>query len=341
MKPNQLHQDVKDILQSFSYLSKTKYSLGGNIRDIESINIIDPSKVLQAHLTGMDAAEQKFISILTTDIYNNFYCLDNTSFNLPDAYKIDDFIMELSKANSGAGTWEDGWVLVGEDDKQDKLIVQKRKINFWVPKENFIPLQGSSGMVKIEKETRFLNTHFYYAFGNTNKSEVKNYLNQQLRFYWNLTPQGAIEYLKLITEQLNKNEINFTTKVIADHNNYNRTDAGVLYIDYSQFNEAMPVIRYVHEKIKKLLKQGVPMFVKKIDQGLGFAEDPKNGLSFGISRSKIIAETLYDCFNKENVNESMIELELFKSFHKLGISASQPYTSTVKLNEYEYLFNKN
>jgi hypothetical protein len=341
MKSNQLHQDVKNILQSFRYLSKTKYSLGGNIRDIESINIIDPSKVLQAHVTGIDADEKKFISILTTDIYNNFYCLDNTPFDLSAACKIDDFIMELSQANSGAGTWEDGWLLVGEDDKQDKLIVQKRKINFWVSKENFIPLLGLSGMVKIEKEIRFLNTHFYYAFGNTNKREVKNYQNQQLRFYWNLTAKGAIEYIKLITKELNKNKIHFSTKVIADHSNYKRTDAGVLYIDYSQVTEAMPVIRYVHEKIKKLLKEGVPMFVKKIDQGLGFAEDPKNGLSFGISRSKIIAETLYDCFNKENVNELMIELELIKSFHKLGINASQPYASTAKLNEYEYLFNKN
>src|SRR5436305_14389954 len=52
----------------------------------------------------------------------------------------------------------------------------------------------------------------------------------------------------------------------------------------------------VYQAVKDNLKPETPLFTKRLAAGLGFAEDPGNGESFGMSRCRIVAEGLWSAY---------------------------------------------
>jgi hypothetical protein len=339
------HNDIKKIVDAINITSTFEYTINGMPRDISKIKIIDPNN--SGNFTHVENDEnniaENFKKVLTTDIYNVLYNPSDSVIKV-DTSDYNDFLLLLSRANNGTGTWEEGWMIAGEEQNTGKVIVTKGSVNFWADKTGVMPENssfaiGTHCMVKIEKDVRNLNTSFYMAFGNASKKDVPGYSNQLARFYWNLTPKAALLYMKLITESLNKEHIHFRTKVIADFSKYDRADAGVLYLDKSQLVKAFPWIIKVYRDLYSLLKPNVPMFSKYISKGLGFAEDPGDGTSFGISRSKLMANLLYQCYVSDIKKKNLILNAVASSFEKEGINPEFPYSSQKRLAEYEKIFD--
>ncbi len=345
MIEQKLHNNIKKVINSITILSEDSYSINGIHRDLSKIRIKNEHGV--ELINKQDSKATKFKEILKTDIYNNLYKISDESIPLSkQVINSEDFLLNLSKNNCGKGTWEDGWNIIDEDISNNKIIVSKGTVKYWVKKEEVKTSNGTfikkaPCLVKIPKEIRKINPFFYMAFGNMYKEQIANFENQLTRFYWNLTPVAASPYIKLITETLNTNQVYFKTKVVSSPENYLRSDAGVLYIDKSQFTFALPLILDVHKKLKSTLKTKTPMFTKSIGKGLSFAEDPKGVISFGISRATIISELLYNCFiRKINIKEDIFK-EAQKTFLQKGINPEFPYSSNKNLKEYENLFTEN
>lgn len=332
------HQDIKQIAGLIQIHSETTYQMGDNVRDVANINIVDPLNVLSTDTNQPN--RQKMLQVLTTDIYNQYY---NTEIAAVTGYPESNFIMDLSGSNSGTGTWEEGWVLLGTDAKNGKAVVEKENLKFWVDREKVMQLKTAEGkacLVHVDKERRFLNPYFYYAFGNTAKHEVSKHCGQLLRFYWNLTPKGAVRYMSALTGMLNANGIVFATKVLSDPDRYQRVDSGVLYVDKSQLDEVLPLLIAVYDSVKADSRPSVPKFTRQLFPGLGFAEDPQNGQSFGISRSAIIAEALYDGFlNGKNTLLQREEI-LCDALEQHGISSENPYATFKNRDDYERIFKE-
>lgn len=128
--------------------------------------------------------------------------------------------------------------------------------------------------------------------------------------------------------------------MLSDPEAYSRSDAAVLYIDRSQLDEVLAVILQLYHAVQDGMKQSTPLFVKTLLPGLGLAEDPSNGLSFGISRSKLIAETLYDCMLCGISNKEQMEDILGNALLNAGISATHPYATAGNIKMYENIINK-
>lgn len=331
-----LHDDIKSVIQSFDSLQKSGYTMKGLYRDIEKIQIKDPSGVLSAS----DTIEQKYISILITDIYNNLYNTSTSSQELRISYKNNDFISDLSNANHGAGYWEEGWRFIGSDEKSGRLIVQKDELKFWAEPARVRQLDETRCTVKVEKECRYLNGPFYFAYGNIGKARPAGDRGQVIRFYWNILPSSAVDYIDVTTRLLNDANIAFSTKVLSDPDRYTRSDGVVLYVNENQLDDVLALIPDIYCHIQEGIKEPAPLFVKKILPGLGFAEDPSNGLSFGISRAKLIAETIYHCLQHNISGSDKMSEELIAMFEKAGISAESPYASARNVNNYEGIISK-
>lgn len=333
-----VHRDIKQIAGLIQIHSETTYQMGDNVRDITNINIVDPLNVLSTDT--QQSNRQKMLQVLTTDIYNQYY---NAEIAIVTGYPEGNFIMDLSRSNTGTGTWEEGWSLLGTDAKNGKAVVEKENLKFWIDHKKVMPVKSAEGMaclVHVDKERRFLNPYFYYAFGNTPKHEVKNHCGQLLRLYWNLTPKGAVRYMNRLTGLLNANGIVFTTKVLSDPDRYQRVDSGVLYIDKSQLEEVLPLLKTVYDSVKADIRPSVPKFTRQLLPGLGFAEDPQNGLSFGISRAAIIAEALYNGFLNGKNSPSQREEILCDAFEQQGISAENPYATLKNYDDYERILKE-
>jgi hypothetical protein len=266
------------------------------------------------------------LKFIEQDIYSNFYHRPSPYSPLKSFPVVDDFITALSKANYGAGTWEPGWTIIAVED-DGRIVVSKNQVNYWVEPvdlltttENIHP--GNLCRVRIAKEMRYLYPGFYMAIGNGYAPDTSGPL---VRLYWNLTPKGAVHYMKLITERLNEKQIPFRTKVVSEPGLYHRADAGVLYVEKVFFLQIQALIRDIYQEIRTGLKSEVPMFTKPIGEGLGLAEDPGNGLSFGLSRCRIVARGLWLGYTKGQTDPELRLSALISVFQSEGLNPERPY----------------
>src|SRR5262249_5570737 len=82
---------------------------------------------------------------------------------------------------------------------------------------------------------------------------------------------------------------------------FDRPDAGVLYVDKADYQAARKIVMDYAEKHPEAFAEGTPAFTKRLNSGIGVAEEPlQQGLpktrkgkhSFGSSRSDIIADAI-------------------------------------------------
>lgn len=115
---------------------------------------------------------------------------------------------------------------------------------------------------------------------------------RQVRFYWNVSARSAGTLLTRLGGALDRRRIRFQCKVPIVPSGYDRADAGVLYVAAEDVAAIIDVLRDVHDSIGPGLRPDVPLFTRRLASGLGFAESPQNGESFGMQRCRLLAEGL-------------------------------------------------
>ncbi len=206
-----------------------------------------------------------------------------------------DFADRLSAANSGAGTWEPGWIArsVAPDGR---VVAERHGVRFWVRAGDYRPLDAAvtvdrPGEVRIPKEHFELVPGFYLAHGNTDQGGGTG---AGIRVYWHIAPAGAEQLVAVMTHHLNQAGIGFDLKVLSEPLGYHRTDPAVLYLALRDYPPAVPMLRKVRAEIGVWLRSKVSLLVKRLAPGVGLADDPGDGSSFGEHRSRLLAGILAD-----------------------------------------------
>jgi lantibiotic modifying enzyme len=142
------------------------------------------------------------------------------------------------------------------------------------------------------------------------------------------------------TSLLNEAGIPFRLKVLNDPMSFGRYDASVLYILRTDYEEAFRVLSKVYSKMTTTdLTRGTPALVMQIADGLGVADDPGGGESFGLHRCHLLAESIIrsEELKVRSVGEKIKILETH--LLEAGIDPEKPYLGsgledifTAKLN---------
>jgi len=206
-----------------------------------------------------------------------------------------DFADRLSSANSGSGTWQAGWT-ARSIEADGRIVAERHGVRFWVPPGEYRPVDGvvtidRPGAVRIPKEYFELASGFYLAHGNADDTRGAG---TEVRVYWHLAPTGAERLVGLMTRHLNQAGIGFQLKVLSEPLRYHRTDPAVLYLARGDYPEAEPILRQIHAEIEPWLRSRVSLLVKRLAPGVGVAEDPGDGSSFGEHRGRLLAGILAD-----------------------------------------------
>ncbi|HJS64665.1 MAG TPA: T3SS effector HopA1 family protein [Nitrososphaeraceae archaeon] len=272
---------------------------------------------------------QTFFDDQMSTYRNNFY----------DGNRDENFIELLSKANTGIGTWEPGWI-VHKMEKNGKIAIKKNDLIIWVMPYQFATQNskqicvGDKGYAAMVKEYRELLPGFYMANGNISM----NYESLVVRIYWNITSDGAVSLVKYLTTELNNKNIPFQFKILKDENLYTRADAGVLYIDKNDVKKASKSLSVIYDNIKSFLKPSVPLFAKKLASGISLAEDPSNSESFGQNRCRIFAESIYDIYIKNVFASEEKFKQVEKYFKTQYVDFNKPYLKNMdSKDDYESL----
>jgi hypothetical protein len=115
---------------------------------------------------------------------------------------------------------------------------------------------------------------------------------RQVRFYWNLTIDGATEFVHEITSRFERARIPFQAKLPVHPGGFSRTDGGVLYLGDDDVDASIDPILATYAALRPAMRGEVPFFSLPLAPGLSFAESPPSGDSFGMHRCDLIAEGL-------------------------------------------------
>jgi hypothetical protein len=104
--------------------------------------------------------------------------------------------------------------------------------------------------------------------------------------------------MELVTRRLNAAGMPFRLKVVDDPEAFDRCDSAVLTFQRKDRVTALEHVRQLYEDVRSSLQGLVPGLTRRLAPGLGFAEDPGDGVSFGAQRCGLIAEALVEAHER-------------------------------------------
>lgn len=331
-----VEMQIQDALAAVNICSTTSFSWFGELSP-------NPSLATRRAMTASTMRDYLCYQ-LETRLYSNFYCKGSATpggqqRNILRRTPTTPFIEALSAANTGTGAREGGWSVVNVTG--DVVTVARDGLSVWVRREDTyaeaedMVSDGQLRTVRFPKELLKLSPGFYVALGNEGLAfEPGRVL---VRFYWNLCAEEAPGLIRCATQRLNDEQIPFRLKVVNDPARYDRCDAGVLYVQRTDYEQVLPHVRRILVELGADLKKETPVFTKVLAPGLGLAEEPAvSGDSFGMDRCRLLAEAIVR-IHERAVAAATDRLGVIEEvFAEDGISTAIPYLNPGSPNGYRF-----
>jgi hypothetical protein len=290
------------------------------------------------------AAAREYLRFkLQATLYNNFSCPGRpVAFDghrpvgsRPEATA---FVERLARANRGRGCRERVTVVrLDAARPESSVVVRYHGLLAWAPMRGVEHAAGdelrpgTQVTVLLPKELVRLFPGFYMALGDEGLP-----LDRPLvRVYWNLHSDAGPRLVEAITTALNRAGVPFRLKVVSDPRQYDRCDAGVLYLLRRDYKAVADQVKRVYVDLQGHLEPRTPAFTRALAPGLGLAEDPGGGESFGMHRCLVLAEGLIRACeaNAGSLESRMAVVE--SCFRDSGVSLDKPYLSHGSQDEYD------
>jgi hypothetical protein len=242
-----------------------------------------------------------------------------------------EFCGRLHENNNGIGYFDAGWQVLRQEEDGTFAVFKAGltlHINSQLHLSPAVVSVQSGDSVAIRLPRNLMQNGFYMAVGNAGPQ--KSQLDcQVLRFYFNLSPEGAIAVMADLTEHLNGAEIPFSFKALYNPVDYDRFDSAVLYCDRDRYQEVHHLLRSIYIRNRQHFRDSVPLFTKVLAPGLGFAEEPNQHFSeqesFGLNRCQMITRGLLLARQREDESLEGRMSAIHEQFALMSISIECPY----------------
>ncbi len=343
MTTSPISPDLGRVVDALTIRSERAYTLLGAERDF-SAGIPAPAPQDPGGERGPSGELHPLVRVLASDLYATMYTRGGPQghrFRPSDYYTVRAFVDRLSQANCGTGTWERGWKIV-EVDEDGRVEVAREWIHLWVTPAQLrvregIVAPGRPCRVRVGKELRELSPGFYMAIGDGNESDPDDEGPRLVRLYWNLTAGAAIDFLADLTRTLNATRTAFRFKLLSDPEAYRRPDGAVLYFAPRDYTVLAPRVAELHARHAAALRPEVPLFARELAPGLGLAEDPDTGESFGQHRCRVAAQALFEAFQRGVADREGRLAALTEAYRRQGLDPARPYLGARATSDYPRL----
>jgi hypothetical protein len=239
--------------------------------------------------------EQQLAAALSPIVYEHAYTRPYPPPPAPAGEEAD-LTPFLEAANTTRSRSEQGWVLFGIGPDGSAMASRNGRTRRFAPGQ-FVALPGTfpaqAGAplaVYLPSGSAVRQPGFYYCFSEGFRDA--NDLSPIVRLYFHTRAEAAPQMVAALTAALNRYEIPFDLKVVTARSGFVRSDNSVLYLSEDSFAAAALALAAVLPVLSATLAPDVPLFTKQLAPGIGFAEDPGGGDSFGMNRSRLVAQAL-------------------------------------------------
>jgi hypothetical protein len=332
MSDDRIHDDLRRLLQAVVIRSPLHYELAGRTHNVA------PFGAGQSPVWSVYSAGQPPLVIdLQTRIYDEAYCRPLGSRLDPPA-NVASIIESLSAANAGRDRWESGWSLVQLMPNGHATARKGELSNTFAPGEFAAanaghPAPGAPLHVLFARESRTQQPGFYIANGETPAPFGAE--SRMTRIYWHISEEGAVPLTRAVTSLLNRYQVPFRFKTLSYSGVYTRSDAAVLYFAARYYQIVARLLPSIRAEIGQHLRPATPLLTRRLFDGVGLAEDPATGESFGMSRSRLIAQAIWDAFARGMQSEEARMMELMIQFERNGLSLDRPHLRGASADIYE------
>jgi hypothetical protein len=247
------------------------------------------------------------------------------------------FVAQLSQSNASVSRWDAGWQ-VRRMESTGQIWAEKAGVVRILQPGEYMNFNGQGTQLKkgdmvsyyAVRESTAIQPGLYFAFGETVMGS--DHLDV-IRFYWNLESDGALHLMRSVTRVLNRFQVPFQFKCSVYPQGFDRRDAAVLYV-HKRFH---PIVRGLIgawvEECRPHLRDDVPLFTLPVAQGVGMAEDPGTGESFGMNRCRHVAEAVWNAHSSGTPRQQYPH-ELQQHFRKHGLDPARLYLNAGSLDHY-------
>jgi hypothetical protein len=280
------------------------------------------------------------VHMLQGRLYADFYCRGaaGPSRRVPVVPRLrtTPFVEQLSAAVAGRGCWDGGWVV--RDLSGTQIVVERDGLRLWVRPEQCqavdqLPLGvGVAVRLSLPKALPFVSPGFHYVLGDRQPADARG---SSTRVYWHLSAEAAAPFVQHATSWLDASAIPFSLKVLRDPALFVRCDAAVIYLSRRDYPNAVPVLSRLHVEVATGLRASVPALTKRLAPGVGVADDPGAGESFGMHRCRLIADGVVRA-HRQGCRSIDDRLDVVaKRFAEDGISLERPYLGAGVPDDYQ------
>ena len=328
---NTLREELVPILESIAIESPVAFKFRNQSLEVNPVQM--------SHLPGFPGHALPALPLvrdLQATLYQHCYLrrpqkdLDElpSSDTIPD----ESFLHRLSLSNRSSARWEAGWTIYSVALNGQVWLIKGDRQRSAMPGE-FIsaeppgsaPRAGASVTLQCQRESSIAQPGFYFCYGEYFSDVWDQY--SLLRTYFHATSYIAPELLDYLTSQLNRYQVPFSLKALNHPTLYSRPDAMVLYVARRYYEIAMRIVHQLPLHVASALRESTPMFTLFILPGVGIAEDPNTGESFGMHRCRLVAEGITDAWMKHSQATVDRLSAIDERFSQNGCSLELPYLS--------------
>ena len=328
------HEDVRRLFRATIIRSPMEYELAGLTHKVA------PFGAGQSPMWAAAATDPPLVIDLQTRIYDEAYCRPLGTRTDPPT-ETASLIETLSAANAGRDRWEAGWTVAQAMPNGCVMARKGDAAHMFGPGEFVLAHHhghgqswpGSPVQVHFTRESRTQQPGFYIVNGETPAPHGTE--SRMTRIYFHIDENGAVPLVRAVSTLLNRYQVPFRFKTLAFRGVYTRADAAVLFFATRYFDVVSKLLPSVRAEIATHLRPAVPLLTKRLHDGVGLAEDPATGESFGQNRCKLVAQAIWDAYARGTQSEESRMQELAIQFQRYGLSLDRPHLRAASADIYE------
>ena len=329
-----MSDDLRRLLRAIVIRSPMEFELAGRTHRVAPFGAGQP-----AMWTTHSSGQSPLVVDLQMRIYDEAYCRPLGTHNDPPAnpVPINDL---LSAANAGRDRWESGWTLTQMMPNGHAMARKGDLANTFAPGEfsgasgghmHFSP--GAPLHVRFARESHTHQPGFYVVYGETPAPFGSD--SRITRIYWHITEEGAAPLVRAISTLLNRYQVPFRFKTLSYSGVYTRSDAAVLYFAARYYQIVSRILPFIRAEVRNHLRVSTPLLALRLHDGIALAEDPANGESFGMNRSRLVAQGIWDAYARGMQGEEARMQEIAIQFERSGLSLDRPHLRAGSADIYE------
>jgi hypothetical protein len=218
--------------------------------------------------------------------------------------------------------WSDGWIVLATD-ADGACLAGKGEARRWAAAGRYAGCDRA-GLPPMPGDRIALPEHLAWHDVESGQWAAQSSVPPEgplVRVYVNVGPDAIGDAVHRIVEWLVDEDIAFRMKCPVGTDGFARADALVLYLERALWPSCERGVLAWAEELAPLLRSGRPALTQALAPGVGYAEDPGDGRSFGQHRCALLAEAVVNL--PEQRGEIAAHLE--QAIAAAGILADEPW----------------